>query len=185
LPNHGGLSSGPSIFFTITIRNNNIIWARASKRSSPTDRRNFHHRHRNDDGETDLGISVGICRVIGVWRGGAAGAHGIRNGNSDVIPDSVSGIIRDGDLKIHRRPARIETAQRFHWPVRSRRPRCSSPIVRTVLCLGYTPDSDHRYPGTGYVHRTDGSVKRILLLYCVLYNTNHYGGGGSHAHALA
>jgi len=116
-------------FLDITMRNNIIISARALKRSSPTDLRNFRHR-RNDD-ETDLGISVGICRVIGVAGRIAAGAHGIRNGNSDVIPNSVSGIIRDGDLKIHPRdPPRTETAQRFpRARIRSRRPRGALPIV--------------------------------------------------------
>jgi len=62
-----------------------------------------------------------------VWRRGAAGAHGIRNGNSDVIPDSVSGIIRDGDLKIH--PRLFVQKQRFHWPVHSSRPPRSPRLV--------------------------------------------------------
>lgn len=53
-------------FFSITIRNN-IISAGAFKRSIPTDRRrNFHHHRNDDDDKTYLGISVGICRVIGV-----------------------------------------------------------------------------------------------------------------------
>jgi len=112
--------------------------------------------------------------VIGVAGRIAAGAHGIRNGNSDVIPNSVSGIIRDGDLKIHSRPspygnrAVVSLAR-----ARSSRPR-RSPRRRRVE----VPDSDYRYPGTGCAHTEP--MKRIL--YCVLYNTP---ASGSHAHALA
>jgi len=145
-------------FFSITMRNN-MISARAFKRSRPSDGRNFHH-YRNDD-EIDLGVSVGICRVLGVAERSSRGPW-------------------DSKRKFRRHPQFGFRHYTRRWPQNS----ASTRRIETVVSLARTqslsaprPVAVSRYPIPitdiqVRVRYIDDSVMRTL--YCVLYSTNYY-----------
>lgn len=134
---------------------------RVFKRSSPTDRGNFHH-HRNDD-NTDLG------NLSGDWRDGVeqqSGPQGYETEIPTLSPIRFPALYATVTSKFSHDPLHRNIG--FTSPnVTSTYSRCP----RRSLCPGRrveVPDYDHRYTGKCYANLTDESVKRtyIVIISC-------------------